>query len=835
MTRESGAWSLGVDELRRLLAATAGVTGEDFFRALVKTLGELLRMQCVFLGELTGERIHPLTAWRDDGKGGELFEMADYDLAGTPCADLVTEKAALRVLEPAAFYPACVDNGGLAYVGAAVSRRDGEVLGVLCALGDRAVVAETETEIFSVFAERAAAEVERVRAEIDFRARIEARLRHQSALLELAQLRTTAALPALRAILPSAARTLGVERASYWALVDGGEAIDCEQLYVLSRAGFESGGRLEAKTYPSYFAALRTCQTIDAADARNDTRTCEFRVGYFETFGIGAMLDVPVWREGSLVGVLCLEHVGAARVWSLEEQDFASSVAATISVVLEASARARAEERYRLVSKATGEAVWEWEFSTDSIVWNDGLHTVFGHTLEVDRGGKWWLSHVHPSDRARVAEALQAVIDGDGTAWSDEYRFERGDGTAAHVLDRGFVTRDETGRGVRMTGSMQDVTAKKALEERLLIADRMASMGTLAAGVAHEINNPLSYVKGNLDFVLEKLAHDKNVHPDLLLALEDARVGAMRVREIVRDLKMFSRADVEASGPVDVEPVVASSIAMAWNEIRHRAKLVRRSGAPPPVVATEARLGQVVLNLLVNAAQAIPEGATESNEIRVETGLAADGRVFIEVADTGPGISLDVKRRMFDPFFTTKAIGDGTGLGLAICHSIVTSLGGEIAVESEIGRGAVFRVLLPAAAPAAAVAPEVAAALARGPRRARVLVVDDDPSVATTVRRILGRDHDVFVSPGGGDALAQLLADPTFDVVVCDVMMPDVSGIDVYGELLRRSPELTRRIVFMTGGAFTPRAREFLATTSQPCIEKPFDPDELRRAVASML
>jgi two-component system cell cycle sensor histidine kinase/response regulator CckA len=241
----------------------------------------------------------------------------------------------------------------------------------------------------------------------------------------------------------------------------------------------------------------------------------------------------------------------------------------------------------------------------------------------------------------------------------------------------------------------------------------------------------------------------------------------------------------------------------------------------------------VVLNLLVNAAQAIPESATETNEIRVATGLAEDGRVFIEVSDTGPGITLEVQRRMFDPFFTTKAVGDGTGLGLAICHSIVAELGGEIVVESEPGRGTTFRVLLPVAAAIASPQSPVVAPDER--RRARVLVVDDDPSVAVTVKRILGRDHDVVIASGGGDALALLSADPSFDVVVCDVMMPDVSGMDVYRELSRRTPDLTSKLVFMTGGAFTPLARELVATTPQPCIEKPFEADVLRRAVAAML
>lgn len=814
------------------------MTGDEFFRTLVKAMGELLGMRRVFLGELRGTRIRPLAAWRDETGGvpSGLYDMPEYELEGTACADLLGTRLPLRALDLGARFPDRADLVGLAQIGAAVHSGEGDALGVLCALGDQAVVVATHAEIFSLFAERAAAEVERSRAEQEFRARTEARLRYQSALVELARLRTTTLEAALRTVLPVAARTLGVGRASYWALDDDDEGIVCVLHYTAADGRFTQGTRLVSTAYPAYFKALRQWKVIDASDAPNDPRTYEFRTPYYDELRIGAVLDVPVSQAGRLVGVLCFGHLGGPRTWTPEEQDFATPIAASISIALEASARARAEERYALVSQATGEAVWEWDPRTDRVSWNDALRTTFLYDvdLEIKDGFHWWAARLHPDDRARVERAVQDGIATGQTRWSNEYRFARGDGSFAYVLARGVAAFDDEGRLVRMAGSMQDVTARKALEHRVLLADRMASMGTLAAGVAHEINNPLAYVKGNLDYVIEKLSAETTIDPEVVLALEDARVGAVRMREIVRDLKMFSRADFEAKGPVDVEAVVKGSIAMAWNEIRHRAKLVRREGHPPPVLATQARLGQVILNLLVNAAQAIPESATQSNEIRVETGVAADGRVFIEVADTGPGISCEVQRRMFDPFYTTKAIGEGTGLGLAICHSIVTELGGEIVVESESGRGATFRVLLPAAAPVAAVEPRPVAA-AHEARRARVLVVDDDPSVAITVKRILGRDHEVVVSSGGGEALARLRADPSFDVVVCDVMMPDVSGMDVYGELERHLPHLTSKVVFMTGGAFTPLARDFLATTSRPCIEKPFDPDDLRRAVAAML
>src|SRR5688572_4589382 len=237
---------------------------------------------------------------------------------------------------------------------------------------------------------------------------------------------------------------------------------------------------------------------------------------------------------------------------------------------------------------------------------------------------------------------------------------------------------------------------RSRLEEQLVISDRMASVGTLAAGVAHEINNPLCALMGNLEFVADDLGQvirdinalalegaAKGRVPSTSLSepmarltdiqgpLNEARDAAERVRLIVKDLKAFSRSDEETRGPVDVHTVIDSSIRMAHNEIRHHARLVKVYGEVPLVEGNEARLSQVFLNLLVNAAHAVPEGHIDQNEIRVETRLLGEDRVVVEVRDTGTGIPAHALPRIFDPFFTTKPIGVGTGLGLAICHRIV--------------------------------------------------------------------------------------------------------------------------------------------------------------------
>jgi signal transduction histidine kinase len=384
---------------------------------------------------------------------------------------------------------------------------------------------------------------------------------------------------------------------------------------------------------------------------------------------------------------------------------------------------------------------------------------------------------------------------------------------------------------------------QRRMREQLLISDRMASVGTLAAGVAHEINNPLATICTNLELMatmLNEVAVEPGDDPrlqEMTETLRDAREGAERVRLIIRDLKIFSRApDEERRGPVEVQRVLESSLRMAWNEIRHRARLVKEYGRVPLVDANEARLGQVFLNLVVNAAQAIPEGDAEHNVVRVVTERIADGRVSIAVSDTGTGIAPENLSRIFDAFFTTKAIGVGTGLGLSICHRIVRGLGGEILVDSERGKGTTFRILLPPSSSALETRRAAPAAAESGAgRRGRVLIVDDELMFARALARALGTEHHVEVAGSAGDALELVRRGERYDVIVCDLMMPQVTGMELHAELKLLAPDQLAGVVFMTGGAFTAGARAFLDRIPNERIEKPFDVQQLRAVVNNRL
>jgi signal transduction histidine kinase len=378
------------------------------------------------------------------------------------------------------------------------------------------------------------------------------------------------------------------------------------------------------------------------------------------------------------------------------------------------------------------------------------------------------------------------------------------------------------------------------LQARLAMTDRLTSLGTLAAGVAHEINNPLAYILLNLEYLGDELPkmfvnRTDELPRELLLSLDHARSGAERIRDIVRSLKTFSRPENDTRESLDVVRVLDATLAMINNELRHRARLLKDYARVPDVLANEARLGQVLLNLLLNAVQALPEDRASTNEIRVIVRATGADRIVIEVHDNGVGIPAQVRGRIFEPFFTTKPVGIGTGLGLAICHGIVTSLGGTLTFESEVGKGTVFRVELPTAHRSIAPPPfpRTNGSQFPGPPppadvpRVRTLIVDDEPIVCFSLERLLSKDAEVVAVTSAQNALSCIEAGDRFDIILCDLMLPDMDAQSLHEKLTLIDPTQADRMVFVTGGVFTARARDFLASVPNPRLGKPFDIDTL--------
>jgi len=395
------------------------------------------------------------------------------------------------------------------------------------------------------------------------------------------------------------------------------------------------------------------------------------------------------------------------------------------------------------------------------------------------------------------------------------------------------------GGGSFLIAVLRDITDRKRLEAQLALADRLSSIGTLAAGVVHEINNPLAYVCSNLSFLEESLAQPAvppEALPELREVLAETQEGINRVRTIVRGVKTFARTDENRSGPVEVHPAIEGALRLVRKELEYRAQLERALEPVPAILGNEGRLGQVLVNLLVNALQAFPQKDPGRNRIRVSTRSSGEGTVIIEVEDNGPGMSPEVRQHIFDPFFTTKPAGEGSGLGLSICQSIIQSMNGKIEVESEQGRGCLFRLVLPAAqARQGAERRTQASPVERaGPRR-RLLLIDAEPAVGTSVRRLLQEAHEVHSVQDVGMALKLLSRGERYDAILCDVVLPGMSGVDLLRELEQHEPGLARRTGFMTSGAFSTPTREIMASYSGELLEKPFEPERLRRFVQRLL
>ncbi len=495
------------------------------------------------------------------------------------------------------------------------------------------------------------------------------------------------------------------------------------------------------------------------------------------------------------------------------------------------------ERRFRRLVEAAPDAVVV--VNTDGLLYvNPAQLKLAGYERFEDLAGKPSSERLHHDDVDRAYARIREILSGRRPAPA-ELRLRHRDGhfVPVEVVDM----RVEWDGKPAVLAFVRDLSKRRQAQTELVQADRTTAIGTLAAGVAHEINNPLAYVLLNLQYLLRELPGfdgDPERLTHLIDRLDEARHGAERVSTIVRDLRAFSgTSEEDERSAVDLRRVLGSAAKVADSQISPRAQLVERYDEDVPAVhANAARLEQVFLNLLINAAQAVPQGEKDKHTIRVALGVDEAGKVVAEVGDTGAGIPPELLDRVFDPFFTTKPIGIGTGLGLPICHSIITALGGEINVESSVGKGTVFKVVLPPyhreqRKPVRSLTPP---RMMPRENRPRVLVVDDELPVASMLGRVLGDEFDVQLSTTGRQALELLLGEGDFDVVLCDLLMPGMSGMDLFRQLAAQRPGTEQRLVFMTGGAFTPRAAEFLATVPNPRIEKPFDLHQMRRLVREL-
>lgn len=391
----------------------------------------------------------------------------------------------------------------------------------------------------------------------------------------------------------------------------------------------------------------------------------------------------------------------------------------------------------------------------------------------------------------------------------------------------------------------RDITEENAAQLRLQLADRLASLGTLAAGVAHEVNNPLAVIVLNAGYVLDRLERvrplleDQEAYPldvDVLVtAQSDIVTAANRIKHIVRDLTTFGRPTESLDAAASLSRAVEWAVKSTKQTWEDRARVeIDVDPSLPAVAIDDVRLGQLLVNLIVNAAHSIAPADVSAQRIRVRAAAHGDATVQFEVEDTGAGMSPETQARAFDPFFTTKPQALGTGLGLSICRGIVTACGGSLELESRLGHGTTVRVTLPVARRALAGARRPPVGTGSAALRGRVLVVDDEPMVLRAIERDLP-NHEVTCVEDGVEALRLIAAGQPFDVLILDVMMPRLGGITLYEQLAASRPELARRVVFATGATTSAAVDTFLGKLQNARIEKPFDARALEQVVQAVL
>ena len=474
----------------------------------------------------------------------------------------------------------------------------------------------------------------------------------------------------------------------------------------------------------------------------------------------------------------------------------------------------------------------------DKLVYaNHSLATCFGHESPDDLLGASPWSLLARDDRAEAEAWMREILEGKVQPLSTSRQGPSHEYIGVRV-DGGSVALDVSASHVENFDGLpalvlfvRDATEKRRAMAQVIMADRLVATGMLAAGAALELNNPLSYIASNLTFLAEeatKLENEigKERAHEMTQVIGEAKAGIERIRTIVRDLRSLSHTDDHDRGRVEVRGALESALSMAWSEMRSVANVTKDLAASPRVVANEGRLIQLFLALFTNAAQAMERKNADANEISVSL-RQDDVSVTVEITDNGRGIPEEHLEKIFDPLFASRS---GGGLGLSVAHGIVQSLGGTLAVQSAPQKGTTVRVTFPAEARVPSPAP-LSAAASMPPEQARVLLVDDEPLISASLRRLLMRDCEVVIANGGAEALAHLKLDEGFDVIFCDLMMPDVTGMDVYAELKKDRPEIADRLVFLTGAGFTPRIQEFLNRVPNARMDKPVDVQKIRTIV----
>ncbi|MEA5451609.1 PAS domain-containing protein [Leptolyngbya sp. CCNP1308] len=517
----------------------------------------------------------------------------------------------------------------------------------------------------------------------------------------------------------------------------------------------------------------------------------------------------------------------------------------TAQKAAEATLRA-SEERFRLVARATNDAIWDWDIVANTTWRGEGFKTLFGYSdADLKAPSDWWHNRLHPEDRHQVLASLQTALEGDATIWKEEYRFRRPDSSYAYVMNRSHIIRNAQGQAIRIIGGVLNLTEQKNLEAQLLQSQKMEAIGQLTGGMAHDFNNLLTVILGNADLLVEQL----DSHPSMRSLADMIAVAAQRGADLTQRLLSFARRQTLDSQPVDVNQLIASMHGLLRRTLGEQIE-VRCSCDDHlwPALVDAAQLESALLNLCINARDAM-DGAgcltltTAQVNVAPEDGDRPDDLhpgdyVMVTVSDTGVGMATDLLSRAFEPFFTTKAKDKGTGLGLSMVYSFVCQSNGHIIIDSEPGVGTTVRLYLPRCGDRQRLALEgdtQPEAVIPGGDSELILLVEDNTLVRDYARQqIESLGYRVLVAETGPTALEMLQQQPEIDLLFTDVLMPGgLNGRELAAAAHRLRPHL--RVLYTSGYSENILTHREGPEAEIPLLHKPYQRAELAHKIRQAL
>lgn len=488
------------------------------------------------------------------------------------------------------------------------------------------------------------------------------------------------------------------------------------------------------------------------------------------------------------------------------------------------------EERYEMVLRSTHDVVWDYDLINNSISWNENFRQIAGDpaALLADASSSW-IDRLHPDDRSRVLDGFFGAAACGDKVWSDEYRFLRDDGNVRYVFDRGFISRDETGRALRIVGSMVDITDRKLAEARLLQAEKLEALGQITGGVAHDFNNLLMIITGNAETLLDRITDPRERR-----LLELVFSAAERGKDLTGRLLTFARRMPLKQVPLDLNEMLARSAELLRRAFRSNIRIETKLDPAGAIIKTDlAQLELVLFNLGVNARDAMQDGGV----LTVQTeAVQSDGarQIVLTISDTGDGMDSETLRRCFDPFFTTKQVGKGVGLGLSMAFGFMEQMGGKLQIASEPGKGTQVKLLFPAADRQPEPAPAAPAKLAMG-QGEHILLVEDEPGVREHVEGVLiSLGYIVTTRENPDQAIEHLRGGGGADLILTDLIMPGTTDVR---ELVRIAREQIADVEVLYSSGY-PRElveRDGRLSMDIELLPKPYRKAELAERLRTLL